>query len=75
MHRAFFYIQFPNDHQKKKMAAIQLDNSNYSKTQARLETQLYAQEQDMSKLRKEIQQLTKAKRDAEKKLITEVSIN
>jgi septal ring factor EnvC (AmiA/AmiB activator) len=55
------------------MAAIQLDNSNYSKTQARLETQLYVQEQDMSKLRKEIQQLTKAKKDTEKKLITEVS--
>lgn len=55
------------------MAAIQLDNSNYSKTQGRLETQLYAQEQDMSTLRKEIQQLTKAKKDAEKKLIAEVS--
>lgn len=54
------------------MSAIQLDNSNYSNSQERLETQLYAQEQDISSLRKEIQQLSKAKRDAEKKLIAEV---
>ncbi|KAG1061929.1 hypothetical protein G6F42_027547 [Rhizopus arrhizus] len=61
-----------NDYLKQKLAAIQLDNSNYGNTQARLETQLYAQEQDMSKLRKDIQQLTKAKRDVEKKLNSEV---
>ncbi|KAI8336040.1 hypothetical protein BD560DRAFT_413977 [Blakeslea trispora] len=60
-----------NDYLRQKMSAIQLDNSNYSNSQARLETQLYAQEQDISSLRKEIQQLSKAKRDAEKKLIAE----
>lgn len=57
----------------QKIAAIQLDNSNYSHTQSRLETQLYAQEQELNKFKKEIQQLTKARKDVEKKLITEVS--
>ncbi|CAO3651225.1 unnamed protein product [Mucor fragilis] len=61
-----------NDYLKQKLAAIQLDNSNYGNTQARLETQLYAQEQDMGKLRKDIQQLTKAKKDVEKKLNSEL---
>ncbi|KAK4510921.1 uncharacterized protein ATC70_000030 [Mucor velutinosus] len=61
-----------NDYLKQKLAAIQLDNSNYGNTQARLETQLYAQEQDISKLRKDIQQLTKAKKDVEKKLSSEL---
>lgn len=49
-----------------------MENSNYSNTQARLETQLYAQEQDLNKFRKQVQQLSKAKKDAEKKLIAEV---
>ncbi|KAI7903824.1 uncharacterized protein BX663DRAFT_505355 [Cokeromyces recurvatus] len=53
------------------MAAIQLDNSNYSNTQARLETQLYSQEQDIIQLKKKVQQLTKLKKDAEKKLMME----
>ncbi|GAN05026.1 hypothetical protein MAM1_0080c04494 [Mucor ambiguus] len=61
-----------NDYLKQKLAAIQLDNSNYGNTQARLETQLYAQEQDISKLRKDILQLTKAKKDVEKKLNSEL---
>ncbi|KAI8388255.1 uncharacterized protein BYT42DRAFT_559482 [Radiomyces spectabilis] len=61
-----------NDYLRQKIAAIQQDNANYSKTQARLETQLYAQEQDMAALRKEIQQLTKSKKDTEKKLSHEL---
>jgi hypothetical protein len=50
-----------------------LDNSTLSNTQARLETQLYAQEQDMSSLGKEVQQLRKIKKDIENKLVLEVS--
>lgn len=38
----------------------------------RLETQLYAQEQDTANLRKENQQLNKFKKDMEKKLAGEV---
>ncbi|GAA5799954.1 hypothetical protein EDC94DRAFT_655995 [Helicostylum pulchrum] len=60
-----------NDYLRQKIAAIQLDNSNYSHTQSRLETQLYAQEQELNKFKKENQQLTKTKKDVEKKLITE----
>lgn len=51
---------------------MQLENSNYSNTQSRLETQLYAQEQEINKFKKQVQQLSKAKKDAEKKLIAEV---
>ncbi|KAL1931688.1 hypothetical protein VTP01DRAFT_9831 [Rhizomucor pusillus] len=61
-----------NQYLRKKVAALQLENSNYGNTQARLETQLYAQEQDIASLRKEIQQLTKAKKDADKKLTLEL---
>ncbi|KAI8642643.1 hypothetical protein BD408DRAFT_451620 [Parasitella parasitica] len=60
--------------ENEKLAAIQLDNSNYGNTQARLETQLYAHEQDLGILRKEIQQLTKAKKDIEKKLSFELQV-
>lgn len=60
-----------NDYLRQKISAIQLENSNYSNTQARLETELYSQEQDMNKLKREIQQLTKARKDLEKKLIAE----
>ncbi|KAI8968993.1 hypothetical protein BDF20DRAFT_838968 [Mycotypha africana] len=60
-----------NDYLRQKLAAIQLDNSNHNNIRARLETQLYAQEQDMMTLKKEIQQLSKWKKDAEKKLNTE----
>ncbi|CEP15637.1 hypothetical protein [Parasitella parasitica] len=63
-----------NDYLRQKLAAIQLDNSNYGNTQARLETELYAQEQDLSILRKEIQQLRKAKKDIEKKLNFELQV-
>ncbi|KAI8890507.1 hypothetical protein K501DRAFT_168505 [Backusella circina FSU 941] len=55
----------------EKIAAIQLDNSTLSNTQARLETQVYAQEQDMNSLRKEVQQLRKIKKDIENKLVLE----
>ncbi|KAG1437971.1 hypothetical protein G6F56_012846 [Rhizopus delemar] len=51
---------------------MQQDNSNYSNIQARLETQLYSQEQEISKFRKEIQQLSKAKREAERRLSSEM---
>ncbi|KAG0174853.1 hypothetical protein DFQ28_007354 [Apophysomyces sp. BC1034] len=61
-----------NDYLRKKIAAIQQDNATYSNTQARLETQLYAQEQDMGRLRKEIQQLTKSRKDTEKRLASEL---
>lgn len=53
---------------------MQMDNSNYSNIQTRLETQIYSQDQEIAKLRKEIHQLSKAKRDAEKKLALEVSV-
>lgn len=64
-------ISNDNDYLRQKISAIQLENSNYSNTQARLETELYTQEQDMSKLKREIQQLTKSRKDLEKKLIAE----
>ncbi|EIE85067.1 hypothetical protein RO3G_09777 [Rhizopus delemar RA 99-880] len=55
----------------EKINAMQMDNSNYSNIQTRLETQIYSQDQEIAKLRKEIHQLSKAKRDAEKKLALE----
>lgn len=58
----------------QKISAIQLENSNYSNTQSRLETEIYDQEKEMSKLKREIQQLAKSKKDLEKKLISEVII-
>ncbi|KAI8139741.1 hypothetical protein BJV82DRAFT_625926 [Fennellomyces sp. T-0311] len=61
-----------NKYLEKKLSAIQLENTNLSNTQARLETQLYDQERDNANLRKEIQQLTKARKDAEKKLTAEL---
>jgi cell division protein FtsL len=51
---------------------MQMDNSNYSNIQARLETQIYSQEQELTTLKREIHQLSKAKKDAEKKLTLEV---
>ncbi|ORX54062.1 hypothetical protein DM01DRAFT_1335916 [Hesseltinella vesiculosa] len=62
-----------NDYLRNKIGNIQQDNANYSKTQTRLETQLYAQEQDTLDLRKQIQQLVKARRDMETKLDTELN--
>ncbi|SAM07278.1 hypothetical protein [Absidia glauca] len=63
-----------NDYlRNQKIAGVQQDNSTYSHTQSRLETQLYAQEQDTSDLRKQVQQLTKAKKDAELKLQMELT--
>ncbi|KAI8343043.1 hypothetical protein BC941DRAFT_465212 [Chlamydoabsidia padenii] len=62
-----------NDYLRNKMAGIQQDNSIYNNTQSRLETQLYAQEQDINELRKQVQQLAKAKKDAEHKLQLELT--
>ncbi|KAI8332930.1 hypothetical protein BC941DRAFT_381077 [Chlamydoabsidia padenii] len=62
-----------NDYLRNKIAGIQQDNSTYSHTQSRLETQLYAQEQDTNDLRKQVQQLIKTKKDAEQKLQTELA--
>ncbi|ORE16243.1 hypothetical protein BCV71DRAFT_272167 [Rhizopus microsporus] len=56
----------------EKITAMQLDNSNFSNIQARLETQIYNQDQEISNLKKEIQQLSKAKRDMEKKMTVEL---
>ncbi|KAI7869550.1 hypothetical protein BDF14DRAFT_1741798 [Spinellus fusiger] len=61
-----------NDYLRKKIAGIQQDNATYSHTQARLETQLYAQEQDVDRLKKEVQLLTRSRKDAEKKLSHEL---
>ncbi|KAI8994679.1 hypothetical protein BDB01DRAFT_773669 [Pilobolus umbonatus] len=60
-----------NEYLRQKISAIQLDNSNYGNTQIRLETLIYSQEQEITRLGKEIQVLTKAKKDAEKKLSSE----
>ncbi|RCH78623.1 hypothetical protein CU097_000869, partial [Rhizopus azygosporus] len=60
-----------NDYLRQKITAMQLDNSNFSNIQARLETQIYNQDQEISNLKKEIQQLSKAKRDMEKKMTVE----
>ncbi|CAO3645399.1 unnamed protein product [Cunninghamella blakesleeana] len=62
-----------NDYLRNKIAGIQQDNSTYNNTQARLETQLYAQEQDAADLRKQVQQLLKYKKDTESKLQNELS--
>ncbi|KAG0756189.1 hypothetical protein G6F64_008384 [Rhizopus arrhizus] len=61
-----------NDYLKQKITAMQMDNSNYSNIQARLETQIYSQEQELTTLKREIHQLSKAKKDAEKKLTLEL---
>ncbi|KAG1447467.1 hypothetical protein G6F56_009251 [Rhizopus delemar] len=61
-----------NSYLRQKITAMQMDNSNYSNVQARLEIQLYNQEQDLSSLKREIHQLSKAKKEAEKRLTTEL---
>ncbi|KAI9319217.1 hypothetical protein BX666DRAFT_2018369 [Dichotomocladium elegans] len=65
-------IENLNHDKMMRIEDIQHENTSLSKAQSRLETQVYAQEQDISKLRKEAQQLTKAKRDSEKKLAAEL---
>ncbi|RUP06332.1 hypothetical protein BC936DRAFT_140402 [Jimgerdemannia flammicorona] len=57
---------------QKKYAAIETELTAARNLHTRLETQIYAQEQDGSNLRKENQQLNKAKKDLEKKLSGEV---
>jgi hypothetical protein len=48
------------------------ENSTYRNTQARMEDKIYNLDQDLAGARKEAQSLTKAKKDAEKKLTVEV---
>lgn len=48
------------------------ENSTYRNTQARMENQIYNLDQDLATARKEAQSLTRAKKDAEKKLTVEV---
>ncbi|KAL0075574.1 hypothetical protein J3Q64DRAFT_1811565 [Phycomyces blakesleeanus] len=55
-----------------KVAGIQHDNATYGHTQARLETQLYAQEQEMDRLKKEVQMLTRSRKESDKKLAQEL---
>ncbi|KAI9008781.1 hypothetical protein CLU79DRAFT_800228 [Phycomyces nitens] len=61
-----------NEYLRKKVAGIQHDNATYGHTQARLETQLYAQEQEMDRLKKEVQILTRSRKEADKKLTQEL---
>ncbi|KAI9267344.1 hypothetical protein BY458DRAFT_512012 [Sporodiniella umbellata] len=61
-----------NHYLRQKMNGMQQENLNYSHTQARLETQVYQQEQELAKSKKEIQQLSKARKDSEKKLSLEL---
>ncbi|GAB5585634.1 hypothetical protein Unana1_00534 [Umbelopsis nana] len=63
-----------NEHEylKKKYNALSQENSTYRNTQARMENQIYTLDQDLANLRKESQQLTKARKDAERKLVTEM---
>ncbi|KAI9025358.1 hypothetical protein CLU79DRAFT_745232 [Phycomyces nitens] len=57
---------------QKKIASLQQETVNYSNIQERLETEIYTHEQAMAKCQKENLQLTKAKKDTEKKMAFEL---
>ncbi|KAH8555261.1 hypothetical protein BGW37DRAFT_476454 [Umbelopsis sp. PMI_123] len=61
-----------HDYLKKKYNALSQENSTYRNTQARMENQIYNLDQDLAHLRKESQVLTRAKKDAERKLASEM---
>ncbi|KAM3581429.1 hypothetical protein VKS41_006254 [Umbelopsis sp. WA50703] len=65
-------ITSQHEYLKKKYNALSQENSTYRNTQARMENQIYTLDKDLSNLRKETQQLTKTKKDAEKKLASEL---
>ncbi|KAG2183218.1 hypothetical protein INT43_006222, partial [Umbelopsis isabellina] len=56
----------------KKYSALNHENTTYRNTQARMENQIYSLDKDLSNLKKEQQLLTKSKKDAEKKLASEL---
>ncbi|KAI8576674.1 hypothetical protein K450DRAFT_255610 [Umbelopsis ramanniana AG] len=60
------------DYLTKKYNTISQEISTYRNTQARMENQIYNLDQDLVAARKEAQSLTKAKKDAEKKLTVEM---
>lgn len=62
----------PNSLRYQKYSAMSHENSTYRNTQARMENQIYNLDQDLATARKETQSLTRAKKDAEKKLTVEV---
>lgn len=59
----------------KKLSSILQDNDACRKAQERMEAQLYAQQQELAEAQREIQQLTKQKRDLEKRLEIEVWVH
>lgn len=56
----------------KKLSSVLQDNDACRKAQERMEAQIYAQQQELAEAQKEIQLLTKQKRDLEKRLEIEV---
>lgn len=56
----------------QKLLAVVQDNNTYRKAQERMESQIYAQEQDLVQAQKENQLLKKRNKDLEKRLENEV---
>ncbi|KAI9276025.1 hypothetical protein BY458DRAFT_506805 [Sporodiniella umbellata] len=63
-----------NCYLRQKIIDMKTDSFSHSQIRSRLETQVYNQEQDMSTLKKEVHQLSKSKREAEKKLTAELQV-
>ncbi|KAJ8659759.1 hypothetical protein O0I10_004352 [Lichtheimia ornata] len=60
------------DHLRKKLLAVVQDNNTYRKAQERMESQIYAQEQDLVQAQKDNQLLKKRNKDLEKRLENEL---
>ncbi|KAI9493552.1 hypothetical protein BDB00DRAFT_872228 [Zychaea mexicana] len=57
---------------RKKLLAVVQDNNNYRKTQERMESQIYAQQQEIAQAHKETQVLTRQRKHLEKRLENEL---
>ncbi|KAI8145425.1 hypothetical protein BJV82DRAFT_603615 [Fennellomyces sp. T-0311] len=60
------------DHLRKKLLAVIQDNNNYRKAQERMESQIYAQQQELAQAQKEAQTLTRLRKCVEKRLENEL---
>ena len=55
------------------MLAVVQDNNNHRKIQERMESQIYAQQQELAQVQKESQTLTRQRKHLEKRLENEVN--
>ncbi|KAI9267934.1 hypothetical protein BDA99DRAFT_603510 [Phascolomyces articulosus] len=60
------------DSLRKKLLAVIQDNNNHRKTQERMESQIYIQQQELAQLHKESQALTRQRKHLEKRLEDEL---